>query len=334
MKKILGLLVTVAIGSMVACNESGETAVAPSYQNPSQQQAQNPQVNTDSIAQHVRDSIEALYAQSSSSAAVDPFAGQFVSSSSDLMPMFSSSSIFVGFSSSSSLMTFLSSSSIMALSSSSAITPKSSATVEVDDGKFKLALWDGTAGDKQVPTGNKTGGYWYMYDDSGDKGKSTLTWGAATEDDDVSPVIDECGGLCGDFDLVVGSNQYKPYVGVGFNYAKAATTTADASAINGICVVYQSTIPILLEMGLGSLDSKIGYANPFVTLPASVAAKTVNYLWSAFEQPDWTAAKNIVDNPQKAIASFKFKFSGEEDGEDGGSGSFNIMKVGPYNGCN
>ena len=332
MKKILGLLVTVAIGTMVACNESGETAVAPSYQNP-QQQAQEPQVNADSIYQHVLDSIAAAQAMSSSSAMVDPFAGQFVSSSSYVMPMFSSSSALIAFPSSSSIMAFSSSSSAIVARSSSAVAPKSSAAVEVDDGTFKLALWDGSAGDKQVPTGNKTGGYWYMYDDSGDKGESTLTWGAATEDDDVSPVIDECGGLCGDFNLVVGDNQYKPYVGVGFNYAKAATTTADASAINGICVVYQSTIPILLEMGLGSLDAKIGYANPFVTLPASVSTKTVNYLWSAFEQPEWVAAKNVVDNPQKAIASFKFKFSGEEDGEDGGTGSFNIIKVGPYNGC-
>ena len=106
MKKILGLLVTVAVCSMVACNESGETAVAPSYQNPSQQpQAQNPQVNADSIAQHVRDSIEALYATPSSSS-MDPFAGQFLSSSSFPGMMFSSSSI-IGFSSSSSIFALL-----------------------------------------------------------------------------------------------------------------------------------------------------------------------------------------------------------------------------------
>ena len=328
MKKILGLL---AICCLVACNESGENGVvSPSAgnQNGYQDPNQNTQVNADSIAQHVRDSIAALYAQSSSS--VDPFAGQLSSSS------FMSSSSLGGFPAVSSSSGFSSSSAIVARSSSSKVTPKSSsAAADVDDGLFKLGLWDGTAGDKQVPTGNKTGGYWYMYDDSGDKGASTLTWGGTPGseygDDDLSPVIEACGGLCGTFDLVVGSNPYKPYVGVGFNYGKSANLTGDATSSKGVCVVYTSDIAIQLEMGLGAQDAKIGYANPFVTLPKATTKKTADFLWAEFDQPDW--ATTTVTNPQKALASLKFKFAGTTDGEDGGSGSFNIMKVGASGQC-
>ena len=333
MKKILGLLVTVAIGSMVACNESGETAVAPAYQNPSQQQAQNPQVNSDSIYQHVLDSIAAAQTMSSSVVAEDPFAGQLLSSSSDLTPVLVNSSSDIALLSSSSIAT-LSSSSVATLSSSSAnvVTPKSSAAADVDDGLFKLGLWDGTAGDNQVPTGNKTGGYWYYYDDSGDKGKSKFTWSVDVDGTNgFADLIKECGGVCGDFDLVVGNNKYKPYVGIGFNYSKSDKTAADATSSKGVCVTYKSTLAINLEMGLGSLDASIGYANPFVSLPKSTSANTVDFSWSEFEQPSW--ATEIVTNPQKKLVSLKFKFAGTTDGEDGGSGSFNIMKVGASGQC-
>ena len=219
-------------------------------------------------------------------------------------------------------------------------TPTTTPTTPAEDesdGKWHLALWDGTAGDPQVPTGNKTGGYWYSYTDSGDKGKSVLTWDAAddgTSADGLVPVIKECNGLCGSFDLIVGANPYKPYVGVGFNYSKSANEVADATASKGVCVTYKSDIAVLLEMGLGSQDAKIGYANPFVTLPASASAKTVDFAWSEFEQPEWASAAQTITSPEKALASLKFKFAGTKDSVDGGAGSFNIMKVGAPGECN
>ena len=221
-------------------------------------------------------------------------------------------------------------------------TPKSSPSTQTppadeSDGKWHLALWDGTAGDPQVPTGNKTGGYWYSYTDSGDKGQSVLVWDAeddGTSADGLFPVIKECQGLCGSFDLLVGSNPYKPYVGIGFNYSKSANEVADATASKGVCVTYTSDIAIILEMGLGAQDSKIGYANPFVTLPAATSPSTKDYNWSDFEQPTWASAAQTVTNPQQALASLKFKFAGAKDSVDGGSGKFKIMKVGAPGQCN
>ena len=221
-------------------------------------------------------------------------------------------------------------------------TPKSSPATqtppaEESDGKWHLALWDGTAGDPQVPTGNKTGGYWYSYTDKNDNGLSTLTWEAAddgTSEEGLVPVIKECLGLCGSFNLLAGTNKYKPYVGLGFNYSRSANEVADATPSRGVCVTYTSDIDIILEMGLGgTLDSRIGYANPFVTLPAATSPKTMDFSWSEFQQPTWAEADKLVSNPEKALASLKFKFAGEKDSTDGGAGKFNIMKVGAPDEC-
>lgn len=339
MKKLLGLL---AICSLVACNDSSDSVAAPQWGNngnTAQQGGENqgqdtrtPEQIADSIAKHVADSVAALYGQQNFSSAMGGYSSALLMSSSSALTLVSSSSMVVV--SSSSLA--LSSMTNPVRSSSSRVTPKSSAAVdpiEEDDGLFKLGLWDGTAGDGQVPTGNKSGGYWYYYTDKGDKGKSTFTW---SEDVDgtngFADLIANCGGVCGDFDLVVGTNPYKPYVGIGFNYSKSDNLSADATSSKGICVTYKSTIAINLEMGLGSMDAKIGYANPFVVLPKSTAATTEDFRWSDFEQPEW--AETAVTKPETKLVSLKFKFAGTEDGEDGGSGSFNIMKVGPYGGCN
>lgn len=336
MKKLLGLL---AICSLVACNDSSDSVAAPQWGNngntaqqggDNQGNDQGGQGQDQDEQQRMIDSLQALL-NGSSASLVNSSATMLVSSSA--MIIASSSSAIIASSSS----TIVSSSSMTTpvRSSSSKVTPKSSSAVEIDedDGLFKLGLWDGTAGDGQVPTGNKSGGYWYYYTDSGDKGKSTFTW---SEDVDgtngFADLIASCGGVCGDFDLVVGTNPYKPYVGIGFNYSKSDNLSADATSSKGICVTYKSTIAINLEMGLGSMDAKIGYANPFVVLPKATAATTEDFRWSDFEQPEW--AETAVTKPETKLVSLKFKFAGTEDGEDGGSGSFNIMKVGPYGGCN
>lgn len=329
MKKILGLL---AICTLVACNESGETAVAPvsggnqnAYQDPNQQQ-----VNADSIYQHVLDSINA--AQAMSSAAIDPFSSSsvdFFLSSSAIMPLSSSSMVFPTVSSSS----FAISSSSIAIvrSSSSAIVPKSSAAV--DDGKFKLELWDGAAGEAQVQTGNKTGGWWYSY---ADELGSEITWGAELGDEgSMAPVVAACEGLCGDFVIGEGDpseNKY-PYLGFAFGYAKSASTTGDATAIKGLCVTYtySGTATFAIELGLTTAqENKLGSALPMAELPKGTK-KTVDYLWSEFVQPDWAKTAMSGANAAKQLSSIKFKFADAVGGE---SGSFAVYKVGPYGGCN
>ena len=225
-------------------------------------------------------------------------------------------------------------------SSSSAVKPTSSATAAADDGIFALELWDAAEGKAQVQTGNKKGGYWYSYTDKGDKGLSTLEWGAEVGDeyDDASmaPVIEACGGLCGNFDLKVGDNPYKPYVGFAFGYGASAKETADATKIKGICVEYTSDSEINVELGLTEAqEKKIGYANPFVAIPASASASVVDLAWGEFAQPDWVSATQKITSSAavKELSSIKFKIAGDTDGEDGSSGSFLITKVGPMGSC-
>ena len=332
MKKLIGLLATSSLFMLAACSgDEGSTPTHPvSGITPEFCQANN-------LTYTLLPSGEGICVAPTtlSSSSFDPNAGLLPASSSDALPAVSSSSVAgpVEVSSSS----VAPASSTPAPASSTPAPASSAPAADEGDGTFKLGLWDGTAGDAQVPTGNKTGGYWYSYTDKGDKGLSTLTWDAAddgTSADGLVPVITECGGLCGSFDLLVGSNPYKPYVGVGFNYSKSANEVADATASKGVCVTYTSDIDIILEMGLGAQDSKIGYANPFVTLPAATAATTKDFTWSEFEQPTWASAAQTVTNPQQALASLKFKFAGAQDSTDGGSGKFKIMKVGAPGQCN
>ena len=332
MKKLIGLLATSSLLMLAACSEDNNSPAAPANS------AGSSQITPEFCQANVPGSVFQYNALTGAPECAVP-----TLSSSSLAPIQTTSSSMqapVAESSSSAPAPLAQSSSSVAPSapSSSAPAPASSApAADEGDGTFKLGLWDGTAGDAQVPTGNKTGGYWYSYTDKGDKGLSTLTWDAAddgTSADGLVPVITECGGLCGSFDLLVGSNPYKPYVGIGFNYSKSANEVADATASRGICVTYTSDIAIILEMGLGAQDSKIGYANPFVTLPAATAATTKEFTWAQFEQPTWASAAQTVTNPEQALASLKFKFAGEKDSTDGGSGKFKIMKVGAPGQCN
>jgi hypothetical protein len=357
MKKLIGLLASGSLCMFAACSSGDDDNTIVPQQSWQQQggnqltQEQCSSIAPGTVLQYnpqtgVPECVSPTSASSDQglSNAADPFGQAGVGSSAGqgggLIPIAASSSSVapVVIASSSSVTTPVTTPSS---SSVKAATPTSTATTtpaeDVSDGKWHLALWDGTAGDPQVPTGNKTGGYWYSYTDSGDKGKSVLAWDATddgTSADGLVPVIKECGGLCGSFDLIAGGNPYKPYVGVGFNYSKSANEVADATSSRGVCVTYTSTIDIILEMGLGSQDSKIGYANPFVTLLASASPKTVDFSWSEFEQPTWASAAQTVTNPQQALASLKFKFAGTKDSTDGGSGSFNIMKVGAPSECN
>ena len=329
MKKIFGLL---AVCALVACNESGENGVsAPVNGYQQNQQNQNAQVNTDSIRQHVADSIAALYGQGTMSSAVVGQSSAVVQSSSAIVA--SSSSAIVASSSSTIV---ASSSSAAVVSSSSKAAPVSSAAVEVDDGTIKLELWDGTKA--HVPVGNTKGGWWYTYDDNESSGASVIAWKAEPgADGDMAPVIEACGtGVCGTFTLDQGDYEWDPFVGFAFGFGANNSFSGDASALGGICVKYYSDSDILLELGLtNAREKKIGYANPFTTLAASGSEKTVNLTWASFKQPSWYTeddSKTVFINGTEAsseLSSLKFKITGTS----GDSGEFGVLQVGPKGAC-
>lgn len=337
MKKRLGLgLGLLAVCTMVACNDSSDSVTTPSWGNGQQQgTANNGQINEDSLRQAMLDSINNALNQLSS-ASVDLFssASNLLQSSSSALVL--SSSQIAGLSSSSlGLSSSSSTPPVTQSSSSSKVTPKSSTTVPkssatVSNG-FDLGLWDGTAGDVQVPTGDATGGYWYSYTDKGDGGKSEIIWGDGTvsADDDKTDLIAECGGVCVSFTLDQGTNENAPYVAIGFNYSKVASKSDDVSAAGGVCVTYVSTVPLDVQIGSDDDEENFGWNNPSAKLTASTSAKTVNLAWSNFKQESGWGVTTTGAKAAKNAAKFSIRYKGE----DGDTGEFIIKKFGPLDAC-
>ena len=358
MKKLIGLLASGSLCMFAACSSgdddnsitppnswSNNNSAASTVETAESCQAKGLVLNFDQATSQL---YCAPAAQSSSemqsgvsSSAFDPFGNQAgTSSQPGISPTATSSS-------SVSAAPTVSSSSVAPAPASSQPQPASTPSANpgtgndvVDDGTFKIGQWDGATGSNQVPTGNKDGGYWYAYTDKGNSGSSTLGWsaeaapGSTYSDDDLSPIITECGGLCGKFDLIAGANEScPPYVAVAFNYGKTDKVAGDASASGGICVTYKSTLDIEVDMGLGSKDETYGYNLPAVKLPASSTLTTVDLPWSKFEQ-QWAGEMDITGPAAaKILAAIKFQVKGSAVGEDEGAGTFLITKVGPSGGC-
>jgi hypothetical protein len=260
-------------------------------------------------------------------------------------PVVSSSSVTVTPTPKSSASTPKSSSS-KAKSSSSTVKSSSSVTAPVITTPACGDMWCGPNGDPQVLTGldespTENAGYWWSYDDNENGGASKLIWPTALGDlydeNSLTPVIEECGGVCGKYSLDEGILTYS-YVGVAFNIGGASRSgtpyIVDASAWKGVCVVYTSDIDITLEIGLGTdYDKLVAYDNPAATLAAAKNTTIKNVTWASFKQQGWgvkDGGEQISGTAaSKQIASLKFKLQGK----DGSKGNFNIMSVGTYGSC-
>ena len=205
-------------------------------------------------------------------------------------------------------------------------------------------LWDGSAGESQVNTGNENAGYWYSFGDNASGGLSKLRYPVSLNNEDsrdLSPVIQYCEGLCGTVEL---NNPVEaPWAGVGFAVAEDGSA-ADISAWEGLCVTYASDIAVNVSLGVAGDDS---LTLPEVTLPKTVkGAMTLSTLmasdnsiircakWSDFKTPDWAKGNS---NPQvghaisgeeaaKRARSVLFKFIGISSQ----TVNFNIKKISLY----
>jgi hypothetical protein len=337
MKKLIGLLATSSLVMLAACSDDESSSPAAPVDSGSSTLVTPELCQSMSMVFYTDPTtgVSACISPVQSSSDMNGTLGQS-SSSLDALPALSSSS--------DAAPVAASSSSLAPAPASSSPAPTSSAPAAddtpADDGLFKIGLWDGSKGTNQVPTGNKDGGYWYSYTDKGNKGASTLEWnataavGSTYSDDDLSPIIAECGGLCGKFNLVAGSNEdCAPYVAVAFNYGKTDKTAADATSSKGICVTYKSTMAIEVDMGLGSKDESYGYNLPAYVLDPATSETTVDIAWSEFKQ-QWDGAKALT-GPEAAamLAAIKFQVKGSAVGEDDGEGTFLISKVGAPGQC-
>lgn len=209
-------------------------------------------------------------------------------------------------------------------SSSSADVSSSS---ELLDLSVTGLTWAGDACEYTINTGIAEA-EWYMFNDSAEGGHSTITWpvplGNDYTNDSFDPVIDECGGVCGTFNLNQGSMDYKPYVGVGFNLAGRAASEVDATAWGGICITYTSDVSVALLLGLSDeKEDAIGYDNPYTTLPKSETASEVCTAWGKFKQAGWGTGKVTGDEAAAALVAVKFKIQAA----DSTTGEFSITGI-------
>ena len=166
---------------------------------------------------------------------------------------------------------------------------------------------------------------WY-----GDKGVYQIDTGFDA-DDDLSPIIDYCAGVCGKYTLGKGSLDYKPFAGVGFNLAgndeSGSPAPVDATAMNGVCIGYSVDDDATLELSPGDTeDAAIGWDNPFVNLPKSSSGIVKEFTWKQFGRIGDQV--NSGEVAAKKLVTIKFKIQAK----DGATGNFNIMSFGAYGG--
>jgi hypothetical protein len=198
--------------------------------------------------------------------------------------------------------------------------------------------WHGDS--EKVETGldneTQTGGYWFSYNDSADKGLSEVQWpvpkGNESDTNSLQPIIDACHGICGHVVLSGAALSYDPFVGIGFNIVGEASAddktpvAADVTDWGGIFITYSSTLAAVLELGLGDVvDKALEYDNPVAKLPKSSEGTTKVISWEDFAQAGWGKGDKIT-GPEAAtkLVAIKFKIQAK----DGTEGNFHIFEIG------
>lgn len=242
------------------------------------------------------------------------------------------------------------SSSSISSSSASILTPETGSSgipiknsMDVACEGFGSTLWRGDAGEYVVMTGvdagSETSGFWYIYADADDGGASRITWPIAMgndySDEQLDPVIDYCGGVCGTYTLDQGTLEYAPFVGLGINVAgvdeSGNLVSADVSFWGGICVAYSGDASMKISMGLGEeLDRTIGYNYPSVSLPKSAEMRSGCFRWDDFTQEGAGPVTITGEDAATKLVSLRFIIQGM----DGTTGKFNVNALGTYNALN
>jgi len=325
--------------AMLACSESVDSPVAGTAEEPNVLVADNDLPSSSSIVEQSSSSVD-----TPNSSADVPNSSADVPNSSANEPTISSSSE-IPMSSSSSDPSWI---------YSSAYVPPVLCKV----GGFGCAiinegdLWSGAYWDDESEADVKTSlyaedksqfginaGKWFLDVDSIDGGKSTIQWmvPVGTEKDSASilPVMEECGGLCGTFELNKGALTYNPFVQVGFSVAgydsNGVALTVDVSNWTGICLMYRASVRADLVLDVGdSLNQVLGYDLPSVSLAKNSTGSTRCFEWSKFKRAGWGAS---VEGWEKDVAGetaarHLSKVYIHFQGEDGTKGEFGIFAIG------
>ncbi len=202
----------------------------------------------------------------------------------------------------------VSSSSQVVVSSSSAEKPVSSSSTPVVATPAGM-VEDFEDGDNQA----YTGGYWFAYNDKGDKGASTFSNEADAENGGnvvIFPATNgstTMGGLK-DIKLDQGDNAYDPYVALGLNLAEE-DEAYDLSSCKSISYDYIGAAhnfkAILAGDGKGAVTA---YDRHTVAVPASTSWTTANIAWADLEQAGWGEEVALSKNK---VSAFHWEVKGE-----------------------
>ncbi|MBQ5610160.1 MAG: T9SS type A sorting domain-containing protein [Fibrobacteraceae bacterium] len=198
-----------------------------------------------------------------------------------------------------------------------------------------LTTWSGANGDYRVDTGLDDGsdesGYWYTYSDDANSGTSAITWPVPTgneyDDNALDPIIDHCGGLCGQ--VTLGAGYDYPFAGLGFNLTGPDQTGADVTAWGGLCITYTAGVAPILEIAPEDEATVTEYNNYMSKLKVATSASTLDLAWSDFKQESGWGVTVPQASYLGMVAAVKVKFSGKA----GTSGDFNIIQVGEKGQC-
>lgn len=185
---------------------------------------------------------------------------------------------------------------------------------------------------------NRDVGLWFTNSDSIDGGESRIIWpvlpGTAYYEASLDPIIEYCGGLCGEFQLDGNALSYDPFVAVGFDLvgldSNGRDIAVDVSNWEGICIQYTADVIPTLLLDLGdSVNETVEYDLPRVRLPKSVSGAGRCYLWSDFEQEGW-GRRGHITGEQAATQLVKIVF--KIQAIDRSKGYFSIVSLGTVKG--
>jgi hypothetical protein len=172
-----------------------------------------------------------------------------------------------------------------------------------------------------------TGGYWFAYDDQGDKGSSTVTCGGTLMEkgDEFGPCM-ESGPVDVDFNVVaaVPNGDYNPFgfAGIGFNILDGGDEKLpeDLSSYSGLSISYTSAEDMYVQV----VDDEVavGYAVHAAKINGGESSATLP--WSKFKQPSWKTVS--VDIASVTASMREIKFQAHTDNFEGAN-NFQITNL-------
>ena len=180
-------------------------------------------------------------------------------------------------------------------------------------------LWCGENLDYTVKfDDNGSFGHWFVATDAGSgTGMSSITYPITNSHSElnmvVKEVVDTCHGICGTISLIAIDEYMLPYAIVGVTLSDDASEVKDVSSWEGICVAYESQIPITLEI-YPSAERQVFFEFdlPRVSLPAASDMVVKNITWEQFKKYNaWSAdIEKSISGPEvaKELAQIVFMF--------------------------